>query len=262
MGLPGRAGALHAALLAALALLSCGRDDRRHRSPAVSAPRMAAHRGATSAAPENTLAAIRRAFDAGADGVEVDLRLSADGVPVLVHDEDTGRVAGVPRRVAEQTAAELAALDLGGGARVPPLAAARAGVPAGRVLWLDLKLRAGEVERALAGLPRPAPVALQAFDLDLLIAARALRPDLSGLWLVSAPRDRSSGARGPIPLDVVDTAQRAGIAGLAIDHRGLTPALLEAARGAGLELYVWTYPTPEAARAAAPAGAAWIEAEY
>ena len=262
MGRPGRAGALNAALLAALALLSCGRDDRRHRSPAVSAPRLAAHRGATSLAPENTLAAIRRAFEAGADGVEVDVRLSSDGVAVLVHDEDTGRVAGVPRPVAEQTAAELAALALIGGGSIPTLADALAIVPAGRVLWLDLKLRAGEVERALAGVPRPAPVALQAFDLDALIAARALRPDLPGLWLVSAPRDRATSARGPIPLDVIDTARRAGIAGLAIDHRGLTPALLDAARTAGLELYVWTYPTPEAARAASPAGAAWIEAEY
>jgi hypothetical protein len=82
------------------------------------------------------------------------------------------------------------------------------------------------------------------------------------LWLVSAPRDPVSRERGPIPAAVVETARRAGATGLALDHRGLTPELLEAARTAELELYIWTYTDPAAARAAAPAGAAWIEAEY
>lgn len=223
---------------------------------------MAAHRGAASQAPENSLAAIRRAFERGADGVEVDVRLSADRVPVLCHDEDTARVARVARPVAAQTAAELAALDLGNGQHVPTLTDALAAVPAGKILWLDLKSSPEEMPTVLAAVPRPAPVMLQAFDLEVLVAARRLRPDLPGYWLVVGPRDQTTGSRGPIPLVVVDRARAAGIAGLAVDLQGLTPALLDAARAAGLDLYVWTYPDPDSARRSAPAGAVWTEAEF
>jgi glycerophosphoryl diester phosphodiesterase len=227
----------------------------------VTGPRLAAHRGAASEAPENSLAAIRRAFERGADGVEVDVRLSADRVPVLCHDEDTGRVAGVPRPVAEQTAAELAALDLGGGQRIPTLREALAVVPPGKILWLDLKTAPDEVETVLAA-AASAPVMLQAFDLEVLIAARRLRPDVAGYWLVVGPRNSSGGERAPIPLAAVDRARAAGIAGLAADRQGVTPALLDAARAADLALYLWTYPDPDSARRSAPAGAVWTEAEF
>ena len=230
--------------------------------PVSTAPLLAAHRGAASQAPENSLAAIRLAFQRGADGVEVDVRLSADRVPVLCHDEDTGRVAGVARAVAAQSAAELALLDLGGGERIPTLRQALAAVPEGKLLWLDLKVAAGEVEPVLAALPARAPVLLQAFDLEVLVAARARRPELAGYWLVVGPRDQATGARGPIPLAAVERARAAGVAGLAADRRGLTPELLAAARDAGLALYLWTYPDPDSARRSAPAGAVWIEAEF
>lgn len=226
------------------------------------APRLAAHRGAASQAPENSLAAVRLAFARGADGVEVDVRLSSDRVPVLCHDEDTARVAGVRRRVAEQTAAELAALDLGGGERIPTMRDAFALVPADKILWLDLKVEPHEVETVLAAVPAGAPVMLQAFDIEVLIAARRLRPELAGYWLVVGPRDQATGQRGPIPLIAVERARTAGIAGLAADHRGLTPELVDHARAAGLALYLWTYPDPDSARRSAPPYAAWIEADF
>ena len=230
--------------------------------PAANGPRLAAHRGATSQAPENSLAAIRRAFERGADGVEVDVRLSADRVPVLCHDEDTGRVAGVARRVAEQTAAELAALELGGGERIPTLREALAVVPEGKILWLDLKVEVGEVEPVLAQVPRGAPVMLQAFSMPVLGEALERRPDLPGYFLVAGQRDEATGRRGPIPLVAVERARVMGVAGLAADHEGITPELLEASAAAGLALYLWTYPDPESARRVAPAGAVWIESEF
>ncbi len=256
-----------ALLLAALAVAGCRGETRRPeteptRPEAVTAaPRLAAHRGAASQAPENSLAAIRRAFEQGADGVEVDVRLSADRVPVLCHDEDTRRVAGVARLVAEQTAAELGALDLGGGERIPTLQQALAAVPERKILWLDLKVEPHEVDVVMAALPPDAPVMLQAFDLDVLVAARAARPEVAGYWLVVGPRDPQSGTRGPIPLLAVERGRAAGIAGLAADQQGLTPELLEAARAADLALYVWTYPDPATARRSTPAGAAWTETE-
>ena len=52
-----------------------------------------AHRGASGTAPENTLAAFRRAWDLGVDGIELDIHLTRDGVPVCSHDARTGRVS-------------------------------------------------------------------------------------------------------------------------------------------------------------------------
>lgn len=72
---------------------------------------------------ENTLAAFARARRAGADGVELDVRLAADGVPVVVHDADLSRLAGRPEAIAELSSAGLAG--------VPLLASAGAPAPAG-----------------------------------------------------------------------------------------------------------------------------------
>ncbi|HUS66181.1 MAG TPA: glycerophosphodiester phosphodiesterase [Kofleriaceae bacterium] len=214
--------------------------------------KLAAHRGATSAAPENTLAAIARAFESGADGVEVDVRLSRDGVPVLIHDADLRRTHGAALRVADATAAELSIHG------VPALAEGWAAIPPGRTLWLDLKLPAAAVAGALAGAP-PA-VALQAFHLDVVAAARAARPDLAVHWLVSAPRHPVTRACQPIPPSAVATAAAAGAAGLAADHRGVTPELVAATRAAGLDLYLWTFPSRDAALAC-PLDVLWVEAD-
>ena len=78
------------------------------------------HRGAADpTVPENSLAAVRRAFAIGADGVEVDVRLTQDGVPVLAHDPGLWRTAGVDRELA---GVELRDLPLVGGHRIPTLA--------------------------------------------------------------------------------------------------------------------------------------------
>lgn len=71
------------------------------------------HRGAAALAPENTLAAMRIAFEQGVDFVEVDLQLTADGVPVLMHDPTLDRTTSGSGPVALRTLAEIRALDAG-----------------------------------------------------------------------------------------------------------------------------------------------------
>jgi glycerophosphoryl diester phosphodiesterase len=65
--------------------------------------KITAHRGGSFSAPENTLAAIYRAIEEGADCAEVDVRLTADGYAVLLHDKDLFRVAGVKKSLSELT---------------------------------------------------------------------------------------------------------------------------------------------------------------
>lgn len=81
-----------------------------------------AHRGAGGYAPENTLAAFRLAAEQGADGVELDVQLSADGQVVVMHDETVDRTTNGHGAVKDLTAAELHGLDAGDGEPVPTLA--------------------------------------------------------------------------------------------------------------------------------------------
>lgn len=111
-----------------------------------------AHRGAWHGAPENSLAAIQRAVDLGADIVELDVRRSADGVLFLCHDERLDRVAGLDREAQSLTMAELGRLALreddGGPHRAPtaeriPTLDAALDLIRGRIFAdLDLKDRA------------------------------------------------------------------------------------------------------------------------
>lgn len=79
------------------------------------------HRGAPFAAPENTLAAFRRALAAGADGIEADVQRSADGRLLLLHDDTVERTTDGAGRVGELPWSALAALAAGQGERIPTL---------------------------------------------------------------------------------------------------------------------------------------------
>ena len=97
-----------------------GRAQRWRRTKG-QRPRVWAHRGASALAPENTMRAFDAARDAGADGLELDVRLDGDGHVVVFHDAALDRLAGRPGRIAELSAVARAALR-GGGEPVPLLA--------------------------------------------------------------------------------------------------------------------------------------------
>ncbi|HIE61638.1 MAG TPA: tetratricopeptide repeat protein [Microbacterium sp.] len=80
-----------------------------------------AHRGASGHEPENTLAAFRKAIEIGVDGVEMDIRLSADGEVVVLHDASLERTTDAVGDVARMTFAEIREADAGSGERVPTL---------------------------------------------------------------------------------------------------------------------------------------------
>jgi glycerophosphoryl diester phosphodiesterase len=76
-------------------------------------PLIIAHRGASALAPENTLAAFRKAIDDGADGIEFDVRFAKDRVPVVIHDAKLERLGKCEGRVSHYTSQELQTLDVG-----------------------------------------------------------------------------------------------------------------------------------------------------
>lgn len=156
------------------------------RSIAGPLPLAIAHRGGALLAAENTAGAFEQARAVGAEMIETDVRLSADGALVCLHDADLQRIAGDPRLVAEIDLADLRAI-------LPGLLtldeAVAASVPLG--LLLDIKLTdpsvlphildvvaaAGASERVLLGLR----------SLDLIATARVLSSEITILALVSDP---------------------------------------------------------------------------
>ena len=118
-----------------------------------------AHRGASAAAPPNTLAAFEKAVELGADGVELDIHLSADGVPVVIHDFNMDDTADTSGRVADMTLAQLKQLDVGSyfdptfaGERIPTLEEVLESVGSRLLLNIELKtasLRDNGLERAV-----------------------------------------------------------------------------------------------------------------
>jgi glycerophosphoryl diester phosphodiesterase len=92
-------------------------------------PLVTAHRGSSFKAPENSLSAIRAAFEDGADIIEIDIQMTSDGILVLNHDRSLTKVAGVGERVHNLTFEEIAILDIGSrfsrqfsGEKIPTLA--------------------------------------------------------------------------------------------------------------------------------------------
>ena len=109
-------------------------------------PLIIAHRGDAASAPENTLPAFRRAWERGADGIELDVRLTADGQLVVHHDRRLGRTNGGAGLVSNATLAEIRALDSGGwfgpefrGQPAPTLDEVFEALPADYLINVELK---------------------------------------------------------------------------------------------------------------------------
>lgn len=79
----------------------------------MSEPSIFAHRGASGYCFENTMCAFEEAYKQGADGIEIDIQLTEDGVPMVIHDMDLLRVAGVRKKISEMTYVEVKKIRIG-----------------------------------------------------------------------------------------------------------------------------------------------------
>lgn len=201
-----------------------------------------AHRGASAAAPENTLAAFRLAIAQGADGVELDVRASRDGHLVVIHDASVERVTGAQGEIAAMDLAAIRRLDAGGGERIPLLAEVLE-LARGRLL-VDIELKITGIEAQVAALVREAGMAgdvlITSFHEDAVAAARRLAPQIAVGLLQPWPRpERATALGAPVLLPAIGA---------------LTPSTASAARAAGLRVIPWTIRTAEEAAAALRCG--------
>lgn len=215
------------------------------------------HRGASREAPENTLASFALAFEQGADGVEADFRLTRDGEIVCLHDDGTGRTAGIDMRVGEATLSELRRLDVGAwkgsawaGERIPTLKEVLRALPTGKMLFIELKSGleiVSPLAAVLADSGVPAGrIRFLSFDADLIGALKERLPDYRCCWLTDY---RFRGAWRPSRAEVLAALRGSRADGLASRDRAVLDAPFVALlREGNLEIHVWTVDSAAAAR--------------
>jgi glycerophosphoryl diester phosphodiesterase len=197
-----------------------------------------AHRAGPPPSPENTLAAMERSIEAGADFAEIDVQRTRDGVLVVVHDADLMRVTGDPRRIADVAFPEIASLVQRPDDGSPPAERRVATLDdfleraRGRIgLSIELKyygpdpaLAPAVVERVRA-MGMGDEVVLMSLSADAVQQLARIAPDLT-IGFVSAA--------------VVGDPTRLPVHFLAVSRAAATPRLLRSARERGLDVQVWT----------------------
>jgi len=239
---------------------------------AAARPLVLAHRGSRLRAPENTLEAFALALDEGADGLEFDVRRTADDCAVVLHDPTLDRTSDGRGRLAAMTLPALRKLDAGAwfgarhrGARIPTLAEVLALCRDRAALTIELKIDGGRglaarrlakaaapllaraVARDLARARRPPFLLVSSFDRIALAAAKEALPHVRLGWL------RSRTTRGLAPLH-----RRLKIEALNPHLRLATPRRLAAARRLGLAVYVYPVNHPDDITRLAAAGVAGL----
>lgn len=197
-----------------------------------------AHRGGPGPAPENTLAALERAIEAGADWSEVDVQLTRDGVPVLLHDADLLRVVGDPRRISRVDYRELSDLAQRPESGTPPeerrvatleefldRARGRIGVAVElKYYGWDPRL-APAVARVLRERGAADRVMVLSLELRGVRQIRSLAPEIPVGYAAAA----AVGDPTRLPVDF-----------LALSRRAASSSLLRTARRRGIPVHIWT----------------------
>lgn len=214
--------------------------------------------------PENSRAAIRAAIEGGY-GIEFDLQLSADDVPVVFHDFHLMRLTGQDGAVRERMAGELGRLRLRGGEEGIPTLAEVLDLVAGRVpLLIEVKDQShelgpveGGLEEATAAMLRgyEGPVALMSFNPHAVMALREAAPDVPrGLTTCSFdPAEPDWAPAGDARLDrlrAIEDFEAAGACFISHEARDLGRPRVRELKAQGASLLCWTIRSPEAERAA------------
>ena len=189
---------------------------------------MIAHRATRGHAPENTLRGLRAALALGVDGIEVDVRATADGVVVLLHDPTVDRTTNGAGAVAELPYTALRLLDAGESEHIPTLDEALDVIGRGTELIIELKGGGLPEGMDLAG---PIVEIVRRRGLERLAAAGH---DLRVSHLCLEPS-----------AEVMERTQRLGLEWVSVPCQQATVELVESARALGWPVFAWTANAPE-----------------
>lgn len=201
------------------------------------------HRGASYDAPENTVAAIKLAWEQKSDGAEIDIHLSKDGRVMVSHDGDTARVAGVKLQISKSTSEELRKIDVGShkgsqfaGERMPFLEEVLATIPPKHYMLIEIKSSKEIVpvlKRVLIDSGKVSQVSIIGFDLDTITEFKKAMPKVPTYYLRSQAQTPYDGA-------LIDSISQRKLDGLDLHYLGVTKEYAEQIHAAGQKLFVWT----------------------
>lgn len=223
-------------------------------------PLIIGHRGASRDAPENTLESFRLAWELGADGIEADFRLTADGRIVCMHDETSARTTGAALKIADTRLEELQRLDAGSwkgpgwsGARIPTLDELLAELPRGS--WFFIEIKCGpEIIAPLGKLlttsgTSPERIRLLSFSAPLITSIKEQLPDWRACWLSDYRYNLLKNDWRPSRSEVLASLRSSGADGLAsADRAFLDQDLVKTLHELDKEIHVWTVDRLSAAR--------------
>ena len=224
-----------------------------------------AHRGASFDAPENTLAAMKLAWEQNADAIELDLWLSKDGQLIVFHDKDTKRFEATARAITSITLAEARRLDVGSwksekykGEPVPTLESILATIPKDKRVVLEIKDGphiVPELTRVLKGSGRSRQeLVFISFNYDSLVAAKKDWPQCDHYFLMDYKKNART-QEFPELKPLIARAKAAKFDGLNLNFNWpITKEFVSEVKGAGLKMYVWTVNDGEVARRLKEAG--------
>ncbi len=212
-------------------------------------PLVCAHRGRSGVAPENTMAAFEAAIAIGADFLELDVRRTADGEIVCIHDATVDRTTDGSGLVAEMTLAQVRALDAGSwkgaafaGQRIPLLREVLETIAPRMVVDIEIKDRgiAPQVVDLIREANALRRVTIVSFDAGDLRAAKDVEPALACGLITSGPADDAPEAIR----ELIASALAAGANFISCAHPKLTATLVCECRLAGLAIMAWTMDEP------------------
>ena len=222
-------------------------------------PRILAHRGGGTLAPENTLAGLRCGIEHGFRAIEFDIMLARDGVPVVLHDAVLGRTVNGSGQVTDYDAAELAAMDAGGwfaqrflGEPVP-LFVEFARFCQAQGVWMNMEIKpAPGFERATGATVARIADAMYADELEKDVSRVPLLSSFSHAALEAAMEAAPRVPRACLMECLAPDWERSAcsVEAVAIHtcHRYLTPEQARAVKGAGFGLFCYTVNDPGRAR--------------
>jgi len=195
------------------------------------------HRGAPREFPENSLPAFARAIELGADAVELDVHVSADGIPVVHHDPDVASPRGRAKNpLASMTGDDIARVELAPGVFVPSLEQVLALAANKATVYVELKGRHVE-ESAIAAIRRSvAWCAVHSFDHNTIVRAAEIAPELRRGILFDA-----------YPVDVGRSMRKASALDVWPQWELIDRPLVERVHGEGGRVIAWTVNTVESA---------------
>jgi len=225
-------------------------SDASRQAALIATPLIVAHRGASKAAPENTLPAFMLAWEKGAGAIEGDFHLSQDGQVVCIHDADTKKTGNRNIEVKHSSLAELQTVDVGAwhskgfkGTAIPTLAEVIATVPKGKKIYIEIKSDASIVPHLLKVLAdselKQEQVVVISFHSSVIKRIETEAPEVT-TYLLNSFKRKVTGGRKPSNESVLATLKACKADGLSTNTFRITEKFIKQVQDLGYSYHVYT----------------------